>query len=303
MTPPSPRSRPLRRLALFATLVAGTVGLLASGARASEKGADSAPAEFGLTSPADPAVVDRLVTDPRCAPPATALRLVTALRAAGGYAASDGLVALLARDDEEVKVAALEALAALGLRAEKTAIAVRRAAGSSAPLVRRTAVEALGRIGDGRDVQRLLEGLAGDDADLRSACLRALRTLSGMRMPPSPVRWAQWWSKAEPRARTDFEWAAQEMVVAVEADGDLETFAAAVARSGWVDLQATRQTAIAWMRSTQSALRVQGFRLVATLRLADLADDVRMGVRFGLDEAAWAAVDAARALGVPTTAR
>jgi hypothetical protein len=284
----------VRRLPARWTALAAALALAGGSAVAAGQGEP-----LSLESPATADVVDRLVADPRFAAPAEAQRLVGALRVAGGHAASAGLVVLLGHETDDVKATALEAIAALGLRTERTAIAVRAAATSPSKRVRGRAIEALGRVGDGRDVPRLLDGLDGEDPDERSACLRALRTLSGMRMAASPVRWSQWWSKAEPRAQAELQWAAQEMAIAAEAEGDLEAYASTLVRSGWVEILAARDTARTWMQGTETSLRVQGLRLVAALRLADLAPEVASALRFAGNEDAWAAIDAARAIGVP----
>jgi hypothetical protein len=258
------------------------------------------PPQSELPTPATRAAVARLMERSQHGDVAEALRLVDALRRAGGHEAVGALVALAARPEPELQAKALLALSALGLRTEKSAEVARRGARSKVASVRDAGIEALGRIGDGRDVAALLEGMASGDGEVRAVSYRAIRELSGLWMKASPTRWVLWWSKAKTTAKDSARKAAREVEDAVEGEReDAETHLGLVVRNGWVDVAASRDLARTWIHSADRRLRSAGFRLAAGLRLGDLAGAVETALPFAQNgEDRFAALDAARVLGV-----
>jgi HEAT repeat protein len=253
-----------------------------------------------LASPARVEDVSRLLRDPRFEAADGALLLARALATAGGYAAADGLVELLRHEAPEVRKAALRGLSEIGIRSERGTRAVREAVGSPDAGVAVAAVECLGRVGDGRDVPTFLKGLSGESGAIRTASFRAIRDLSGLWLTASPTRWTQWWTKAEARAGVELERTVQAIEALDDPEADLESLRASLRRRAWIDLPTGLAVAQSWLHSTRPSLRAEGFRLVAALRLADLASEVRAAMRFAREgEDAWAAADAARVLGIP----
>jgi hypothetical protein len=284
------RSLPLALLLLAA---------LASRPAAAETPQDPDALLAAVGTPASERAVRAALDDRRFEEPAQALRLAATLRVSGGVAAADGLRRLVASRHPEVRRAALEGLAELGLRSREVVRDVRKAADDPDATVRLAVIGALGRVGDGRDVEGLLAGLSSEKGEVRSASLRALRSLSGALLTASPVRWTQWWSKVEPKGRQDLEDALHAVSEAEDEDTDLEGPRNTIASLGWIDVEAVEAAARDWMRSTRPLARLEGFRAVTALRLAGLAEVVRSESRFRRSDAdEWAALDAARQLGI-----
>lgn len=120
--------------------------------------------------------------------------LVSELLDRGGAGAVDALAELATHDAAEVRRAALEAVARLGLRtraAERTS--TEQAARDTDWGVRVTAARALGRVGTGASVPTLLLLLEDPVARVRAEAHAALESLSGCQMPGTPARWHTWW--------------------------------------------------------------------------------------------------------------
>jgi hypothetical protein len=281
-----------------ALLLAAAAAALLCSPTPSFGGGEAPPGE--LPTPATRAAVARLMEQSERRDAAEALRLVDALRRAGGHEAVGALVALAARPEPELQAKALLALSALGLRTEKAAAAARTGARSKVASVRDAGIEALGRLGDGRDVAALLEGMASEDGEVRAVSYRAIRELSSLWMKASPTRWVLWWSKARTTAKEATQKAAREFEDAVAQEReDADTHLTLVVRHGWVDVAASRELARTWIHSADRRLRSAGFRLAAGLRLADLAVAVETALPFANGEDRFAALDAARVLGIP----
>ena len=215
----------------------------------------------------------------------------------GGHLAVLRLSALLEADTPDVRLAALDALAHVGLRSEATLKRVRLALETIDTAERKAALHALGRIGDGRDLEAFLGALRDEDADLREAALRGLRELTGRRLPVSPTRCSLWWRSSAKGMRQALRTALD--TVPSGTDRQAEAAVETLVRDGWVDLEAVSESARDWLRATDHRLRAAGFRLAAALRLADLAPDVESALPFVSTADAEAGLAAAEALGVP----
>ncbi|MHC5012040.1 MAG: HEAT repeat domain-containing protein [Planctomycetota bacterium] len=227
-----------------------------------------------------PQVVDRLLTEvPRCQTD-ECVRLATALRASGGHAAADGLRRLL--------------------RSPEIADDVRQVLSRAEGKVAVAATETLGRVGDGRDVPFLLDALVGSDAKVAARALRALRELSGARLPASPARWRGWWEQEQPRARSELEAALVHVEAVVKRGEDPARWREVIARQGWTDVESVARAATTWLQSCHPAVRAEGFHVVASLRLAGLAPAAEGALPFVDRCNADAAVRAVRVLGLST---
>ncbi len=196
--------------------------------------------------------------------------VVVALGEEGGTSALDALVPYLRHTDPEIRIASLQALRTIGLRASAAVHAVRRVARRSSGHERRLAIACLGRLGDARDVPFLLQRIEDDGAGIRAAALSSLRALSGARMPASPVRWRHWWKTVAPRQ-------ARALRVAMDAlakDSSGRASGAnrrSVERFAWHDLPYVEERLETWLRTRASNRRALAADLSRTLRLSDLA--------------------------------
>jgi hypothetical protein len=207
------------------------------------------------------------------AEPTDELAEIRALRERGGHEASERLGALIRDGSEEVRVTALKAVAAVGVRSRKTTGAAREALHGQASLAQWTAaLEALGRVGGGQDVPVLLDGLKAADEQERRAALRALQALSGRKTPQDYRRWYQWWSKHGRWTRAAVQRAIRDLP---DAEGkERMRLRTLLARDGWTETDFVEDAASEWLRAGDRTLRTHGFYLAAVLRLADLVPDV-----------------------------
>jgi hypothetical protein len=231
-----------------------------------------------------------------------AVALARALAASRGVEAVNGLVALLRRRDEDVRLQALRGVAQIGLRLDRLAEALQAIVTDHdrSKQERWSAVGALGKVGDGRDMDTLLALTAdrNEGRELRSAAFRAMSTITGMHIPYVHARWSYWWrQKRELGARR-----VQKAIAALQEDpGDAAAFSheATLAVFGWVDVEDLVPALRAWLHGAKTRLSVPACRLVEELRLADLAPDVAQASRDLLHEELRTAAQATlRRLGV-----
>lgn len=222
---------------------------------------------------------------------------VALLKQRGGHLAVHRLRALLDVGTPEVRVAALDALAHIGLRSKAVLEGVHRGLETTDDAERKTALRALGRLGDGRDLETFLGTLRDEDPGLREAALRGLRELTGRRLPVSPTRCSLWWRSSAKGLRKSLRAALD--TVSDGTDRQAEAALVTLARDGWVDLDAVTEAARDWLRATDHRLRSAGFYLAAALRLADLAPDVESALPFVSAVDAEDGFAAARTLGLP----
>jgi len=224
---------------------------------------------------------------------------IAELRTQGGREAAIELGEILEEGvSAELRVAALEGLAHLGLRLEATRRAVRHATEADDLAVRVAAWRALGRLGDARDVPGLLEGLRSEEGKIRGAAFTALGTLSGRRLPASPTRCAQWWKATEPRTREALSGALDVLPDALQDPAHAASHRATIAREGWVDPGAVADAAKAWLTSPDHALRAEAFHAIAVLRLGALSEATATARRFADETDEEQAAFAAHALGL-----
>ncbi len=291
----------MKRLVRLATVAV----LLAVGARpaASEGPPRDGVASLLATLGAMPAqgTVESLTRHPAFAPPEAALRLVGALRHGRGPGAALGLRVLAHRDEPEVRAAALRAIAVGGLRLARGKDDVLDALRSRAPDVRIAGLEALGRVGDARDLPFVLGALEAQDTETVLAAYRALASLTGAKNPYVATRWIEWWE--ETRGRVPARLSRSLDVLEVGGGGDdLRDARRTVAQYGWIALDEVVERTRSWLRSSVPRIRVEGYATAAALRLGDLAAEVRSAGSYERDASVLArAEECAAVLGVPLT--
>ncbi len=259
-----------------------------------------------LSSPPAPREVADLVRLPSVKEaPSAALRVVAVLWHAGGYAAAKGLRTLSTHDDASVRVAALTGVAHVGLRVAEGTDAVRRALSSRSLDERIAAFEAIGRVGDAQDVPDLVAALGECEACPRQAAYRALSALSGERLPAVPGRWQAWWQESQremlPRIDAALDAISLQGTATSGGERTVAPARALVLKEGWRAVDRVVEVARAFLRASDPALRIEGYRLAKGLRLGDLAEEVESAFKYerhpeAFDEGALAAT----ALGVPT---
>jgi hypothetical protein len=222
---------------------------------------------------------------------------VALLKTRGGHLSVARLRALLERGTPQVRLAALDALAHVGLRSAAAGRAVRLALETTDVAERKAALRALGRIGDGRDLEAFLGALRDEDAGLRTAALQGLRDLTGRRLPVSPTRCSLWWRSSAKGLRQAVRAALDAVPRATDRHADAAR--GTLSREGWVELDAVTESAREWLRATDHEIRAAGFHVAATLRIADLASDVESALPFVSQADAAAGHAAAEVLGLP----
>jgi hypothetical protein len=264
---------------------------------ASDGAIDAWVASLGCPTPED--ALGGLPAHPRSLGAADALRVVRALRDAGGVHASVALRELATHRDDAVRVAAIEAAGEIGLRSKGTTVAVRVGLSAREPGVRAASLRAIARLGDARDVPGLMATLCDEDPAVRAPALAALRGITGVRLSDCARTWDRWWilSRKVVRDRLDVALDALE-----RAPGDAACEVSAVARYAWVDLPGVENEMRVWLRSPDSARRAAAARVVALARLGDVACDVESVLRYTDDPALFdVAHESALALGISTT--
>jgi hypothetical protein len=251
-----------------------------------------------LGTPASARSLERLPALPRSLCSADAARAVAALGNAGGFEAADALRPFLEHRSASVRIAAARAVGAIGIRVRATVAELRDLATAREPEVRLAAYDALGRVGDARDVPGLLARLGAEETEVRAPALRSLRSITGVRLVGSVPRWERWWrlsSDALPRRL-------YEAIAAVTlgASEDVAAARATVVRYAWADMDAVEDATRGWLQSSDVRLRAEGARVTTALRLGGLADDVRSVLRYSSDPVLFAiAAEAAQAVGAP----
>jgi len=289
-------------LVLFAGAPSGLVGMRSAAAQSLTTSPPESVASVleALGSPARPRAVRRLLrTALQDGSPALDV-LADALGRAGGHAALEAATRLARDRDPRVRLHALGALELIGLRSGTAASLVFRLALEGEGRERLAAVAALGVVGDGRDVELLLALARSSQAAERSASFAALRRLTDVSIPAIPARWTWHWRTLQRRAQLDLE----RDLAKLEADPEGSTARsrrAALARQAWVDLEPVDDVLRRWARSTDPALRAHACWIIAELRLADHADEVRRCHVLALPGSALAeeSARALRVLGVP----
>jgi hypothetical protein len=235
----------------------------------------------------------------RLAGPAGLEALARALGRSGGTASADALTLFLGDRSREVRIAALASTLSVGLRTPDLRDAVVACTRSLDEAERRAAVEALGVVGDGRDVPVLLDLCAQGSSPDRRAAFRALRALTGARLPYDAPRWAYLWRSLSVRAEQEVP-RALDLIAARPDDPATEVSLTLVRTHGWAVLPLVRHVVHGWFTDPDGRLRRNACTVAAALHLADFADAVLQTHRFALqDEAtAEAATAAMRALGI-----
>lgn len=212
-----------------------------------------------------------------------AVLLASALGLCGGVGALEPLQELLRDRDRRVRTAAIRSAGRVGLRDAGIVGRLRDVLRWRTGEERIGAILALGHLGDGRDVDRFLElGLEPDDATARAA-FRALRVLTGARLPPVYARWSYWWRTTEHRLRTDLVQA----LTAIENHSDsslLDLWRDRVLRAAWVDVAGVETRMDLWLRASDQSLRRQAVFLVGELglcRLGPRIEHLRLFTRSG----------------------
>lgn len=258
--------------------------------------AEALSAELG--DPPDFDVVRRLVRTVDDDPP-TARAFAARLAGRGGYAAAQGLYELVRHRDREVRSAALQGVADVGLRRVDGVDFVRKALLDKDADVRANAYVALGRVGDASDLPALLEALASDDERTRAAADRALSTLTAIAFPgEDPARWPDWWREGRVLLPGRLNSALHEIELGGGPVGlrDARQF---VSQKAWFDVPRVEEAARGWLRSVDARRRAEGYRIAARCRLGDLADDVRRAAHDEFDpDLIFLALCSAKVLGV-----
>ncbi|MHC5010870.1 MAG: hypothetical protein ACYTG6_07975 [Planctomycetota bacterium] len=273
-----PRLLPL--LVLLASFVPGAKALHADGAAP----VDEAPRTLHerLGRPAAPEEARVAMREAVSAGPDALVALARALGVAGGRAAADTLSELLLHRDEGVRVAALQAATRVGLRSRRLRDRALLSLDMRSRAETRAALEALGALGDGRDMQRLLDAAAeGESADRRAA-FRALRALTGAKAPYDVKRWQYLWRSMDERARAEVP-RALDTIAARPGDAPAASHRAVVRRLGWAVLPLVSRMMKEWLRDADPRLQRHACGIAADLRLADLAFEVEQAGRFATD--------------------
>ena len=232
-----------------------------------------------------------------------ARRTAEHLGAAGGHQTLDALRTLCGHREESVRVAALEAVAKVALRAEKLATVVHGIAADAerSEAEREAAITALGAIGDGGDIPLLLALCAAEtqEAGLRAAAFRAMGSISGAKLPFVHARWAYWWKKQSTRKKALLEKAI--LTLHEDPDGDhVELYAAVVESLAWLDLPYSAKAIESWLTGVKPHLRPVAIRLAGALGLAETAPRlVRIASKRSSGALGEAARQALEALGHP----
>ncbi len=288
----------LLALGLMACALAVPAGAEEAEAEAPPWGAAFQQRLDAVTSPAREEDVQGLLEAPEARHPEGGRAAAGALWHASGYAAAEGLTALLTHADAAVRQAALRGLLALDLRVARLD-AVRACLKDRDADVRQAAFDALARLGDGTDVEAMLDLLDTGTPTQRSQAHRVLVGLTRNPQPPQAGRWSAWWEREVPRLRTRLNEALALLDAEVEGADEaptpeqVEAAWVAVERHGWLEAAALEARARAWLGHGMPEVRRQGHRVVLLRRLGHLHEEVRRALR--KDQRSPAAEDARRA--------
>jgi HEAT repeat protein len=221
----------------------------------------------------------------------------------GGCRSLPQLRDLLRHEEVAVRTAALRAAQRIGLRQATLSSGIREAAADPAVEVRVAAIEAMGAVGSGADVSVLLAALEDEDGRIRSAAFDAIQRLSGTKMTPSARRWRAWWGKAQSQGLQALE----RGLDAVEAGEPACATAArarrdAMLRWGCIDPRRVTARVETWLESDDPELQEEALHLVAGLRLGETERAVRRALPTAARQHAELARDVAALLGIPVEA-
>jgi hypothetical protein len=282
-------------LAVPAPLVRAADTAPKAAARA-EDGLETALAELGPAPTTDDVV--RLARKAQVAEQMAAFRFVGALTTHGGAACAIGLRTMVRHAAPDVRAAALRSIAQLRLRSERDMDVVRAARSDADPSARDAAYAAVGAVGDATDVPALLDALASTDEHVVAAAFAALRDLSGARLRCRVAVWRQWWKETEAGAP---ERLARSLTVLATSGAPTELAEAQVVveRNAWLRLTVVQNRVDECLRSESPELRRMGYRLAASLRLADLGETLASALAMEHDdESRRVGLESAKALGV-----
>jgi hypothetical protein len=292
---------------LLAVLAA--VGVTAPGVRpafAGTEGVTRRPDSFEdlvarLGSPADPAVVERILPHARTSDPVRTQTVVGALWHAGGHAAARGLLEIGARSEGAQRALAWECFGRLGIRVASApqVLAVREALSDPDMSVRRQAFAAIGILGTAEDMPALLAAAHSPDGAVRTCAWGALPRLTGVRMQPQARRWTEWWGESEKDLRAAVTTALEDLELGEDVSR-IQHARVILARHAWVALEPVEEAVREWIAFGDIRLRVEGYRVVGSLRWGDVAGDLDRALRYERDEDALEeGRRAGRVLGLP----
>jgi HEAT repeat protein len=238
-----------------------------------------------LGSPADPAVVSRILAHARRSDPVRTQAVVGALWHAGGHAAARGLLEIGARSEGAQRALAWECFARLGIRVASAPHlrAVREALDDPDMSVRRQAFAAIGILGTAEDLPALLAAAGSPDGAVRTCAWGALPRLTGVRMQPQARRWTEWWAESEKDLRAAVSTALDDLELG-EDSSRVQHARVVLARHAWADLAVVEEAVRGWIAFGDIRLRVEGYRVVAALRWGELADDLARALRYERDD-------------------
>ncbi|HEX6812597.1 MAG TPA: HEAT repeat domain-containing protein [Planctomycetota bacterium] len=266
------------------------VGIALAGlgpAQSPAPGPDAEAVEFvallkRLVPPLKQAVVQAAVHHPHVADMAAAQGLITHLTAHRGVVAVQGILGLASHDSPEVRTEALRAIATLALRVDGAADGARMALRDISDEVRLAAIATLGVVGEARDIPDLLELLSSEDKAPQVTAFRALRMLTRLRLANDVRAWTYWWKQTNQELGKSLDAAIQRLTDG-GSEADLVDARNLLNQSTWFAPQKLEEAAREWLRSSARRLRSEAFRLVATARLGDLADDVAHALQLEVD--------------------
>jgi hypothetical protein len=211
-----------------------------------------------------------------------------------------GLLSLSAHRDPGVRSSALHAVARSGIRVSEGMDRLRAALRDEEREVVLAAYHAVGAVGDATDIAALLDGLDAKDARLRSAALRALRSLTRVRLPASAAAWEYWWDEARARLPARIDGAIARLLDGGDAP-DRDEVCRLLETSAWFDVPKVCDAVRAAIRSGDARVRTMGFRIAETARLGDVAEEVGSEFKYEDDPDVWPlAKQAALTLGART---
>jgi hypothetical protein len=228
-----------------------------------------------------------------------ATQLAVELAERGGSEGVQQLCVLARREDPSVRIAALRGIKAVALRCADAADSVRAALVDSDADVREAGYEALTRVGDASDVPALLEGLDATDARTRGAVRAAMTALTGLTLPCDDAsHWTDWWNGAGIVLPGRLDAAIRRLDRGSDAAG-LREARRFLAQNTWFDVDKVAKAAKGWLYALDTRHRIEGYRVAATCRLGDLAEDVARAARDEVDpDVITVAACSANALGV-----
>ncbi len=204
--------------------------------------------------------------------PDAMVALCAELGRAGGVAAVEGLVELhdhrSGREYEKARIAALEALAQIGLRSERAHKRLAESlAGSTSE--RLAAITALGRLGDGRDMRTLLTFARDESREIKLAAFRSLKTLTGASVPFVYARWTHWWRTTKRSGMGPLYAALDALEEDPKDEEHWQKHVTTIAENGWIDLAEVEMAIEEWLAGSDALLQAAASHLAGKFRLLD----------------------------------